>query len=194
MSSKRKSSITITLPYQCTRADTVDNGRDILLSLCIKSRTNILVESTGIRVTSLEVPDHVTRGHDVELRCSWDLTSHKLYSVKWYRDGQEFYRFLPSEDPPRATLPLRGVHVNESASTGPRVVLTRLDLDSSGRYKCEVISDWPEFHTADRSAILLVVGECQRNMLNVRVPGSSAKGKVPGTVACTDGPKIECQG
>ncbi|XP_042858139.1 uncharacterized protein LOC122244325, partial [Penaeus japonicus] len=45
----------------------------------------------------------------------------------------------------------------ESASTGPRVVLTRLDLDSSGRYKCEVISDWPEFHTADRSAILLVV-------------------------------------
>ena len=32
------------------------------------------------------------------LRCSYDLEGSELYSVKWYKNGQEFYRFMPGMD------------------------------------------------------------------------------------------------
>ncbi|XP_068213887.1 uncharacterized protein [Palaemon carinicauda] len=42
-------------------------------------------------------------------------------------------------------------------SNGDMIVLKNVELNSSGRYKCEVISDAPEFHTADKSAKKMVV-------------------------------------
>ena len=32
---------------------------------------------------------------DVSLPCSYDLEDDILYSIKWYRDDKEFYRYLP---------------------------------------------------------------------------------------------------
>jgi beat protein, putative len=34
------------------------------------------------------------------LNCSFDLQGDELYSIKWYKDSIEFYRFLPKSDPP----------------------------------------------------------------------------------------------
>ena len=34
----------------------------------------------------------VPRNDRVELVCNYDMEGDKLYSVKWYRNGQEFYR------------------------------------------------------------------------------------------------------
>ncbi|XP_066954792.1 junctional adhesion molecule 2A-like [Macrobrachium rosenbergii] len=117
---------------------------------------SLLVCGQGVVLTSVEVPEHVSRGQDVELKCLWNLTSHKLYSVKWYRDGREFFRFMPSESPPKAVYDQPGIHVNKELSTGETVILRNVDLSSGGRYKCEVISDG-EFHTADKSGIMMVV-------------------------------------
>ena len=37
----------------------------------------------------------------VELYCNFqlDMEQSSLYSVKWYRDNVEFFRYIPSEDP-----------------------------------------------------------------------------------------------
>ncbi|XP_068213884.1 uncharacterized protein [Palaemon carinicauda] len=111
----------------------------------------------GIRITSLEVPETVDMGEDATLKCCYDLASHDLYSVKWYRDDEEFFRYMPSESPPMATQELNGVSVSKDQSNGDMIVLRNVELNSSGRYKCEVISDAPEFHTADKSAEMMVV-------------------------------------
>ncbi|XP_068213886.1 uncharacterized protein [Palaemon carinicauda] len=113
----------------------------------------------GIRITSLEVPETVDMGEDATLKCCYDLASHDLYSGKWYRDDEEFFRYMPSESPPMATQELNGVSVSKDQSNGDMIVLKNVELNSSGRYKCEVISDAPEFHTADTSAEMMVVGK-----------------------------------
>ncbi|XP_042858918.1 uncharacterized protein LOC122245036 [Penaeus japonicus] len=114
------------------------------------------VAESGVRVTSLDVPNHVARGDNVNLTCLWDLNSYNLYSVKWYRDDREFYRFIPSENE-KGILNLPGINVDEERSDGHVVVLLNVGLDTGGHYKCEVISQYPEFHTADKSKEMLVV-------------------------------------
>ena len=34
-------------------------------------------------------------GGDISLACRYELEEDVLYSIKWYRDDQEFYRYLP---------------------------------------------------------------------------------------------------
>lgn len=63
----------------------------------------------------MEVPQSVPLGKSVTLRCHYDLTGDELYSVKWYRDYVEFYRYLPSDEQKSGqTFTLKGVHVDVS--------------------------------------------------------------------------------
>lgn len=34
-------------------------------------------------------------GGEVVLRCDYELGGDSLYSIKWYREQTEFYRYLP---------------------------------------------------------------------------------------------------
>ncbi|XP_071550334.1 cell adhesion molecule 2-like [Panulirus ornatus] len=110
-----------------------------------------------VLVRELEVPEFVGRGEDVELGCHWQVPRDELYSLKWYLNDREFFRFKPEEEPSIAVHPLPGVYVNTELSTGERLVLNNVQLSSSGKYKCEVIAEWPNFHTADKSAPMTVV-------------------------------------
>ena len=38
---------------------------------------------------------HAETGRDISLLCAYELEQDILYSIKWYRDDKEFYRFLP---------------------------------------------------------------------------------------------------
>lgn len=62
----------------------------------------------------LNVPRAVRAGHSVTLGCEYDLEDAPLYSVKWYRDNGEFYRYVPKEEPPTRVFPLPGLHVDVS--------------------------------------------------------------------------------
>jgi hypothetical protein len=65
----------------------------------------------------VRVPAQEAINRDVLLRCSFDLHPPAvLYSVKWYKDGSEFYRYLPAETPPTQAFTLPGVTVNVSPS------------------------------------------------------------------------------
>ena len=35
-------------------------------------------------------------GQDLSLMCNYQVMGDSLYSIKWYRDDQEFFRFIPA--------------------------------------------------------------------------------------------------
>jgi len=49
------------------------------------------------------IPAHAIRGQKAVMRCNYDLEGDRLYSVKWYFNQKEFYRFIPSGKP-RVTI------------------------------------------------------------------------------------------
>ena len=61
------------------------------------------------------MPPHATKGDDVSMECIYDLESDKLYSVKWYRNGHEFYRYIPSDKQKRRIYDRPGINVDVSA-------------------------------------------------------------------------------
>lgn len=97
----------------------------------------------------MDVPSPTTQGESVELICSYKLDEDKLYSVKWYKDDVEFYRYVPNDWPPGQFLPLQGVRVDLSKSGSQSVYLREVDLNSAGTYRCEVSAEAPEFQTVE---------------------------------------------
>ncbi|OXU26137.1 hypothetical protein TSAR_003323 [Trichomalopsis sarcophagae] len=123
------------------------------LSLALLLPTRI----DGLRMMELVVPQHVARGNSVKLECNFNLDNVILYSVKWYKDGNEFYRYVPREQPPVLVFVLPGVTVDIHNSTERSVVLNSVNLMSSGRYRCEVSAEAPAFQTVSDHSDMLVV-------------------------------------
>ena len=48
------------------------------------------------------------------LECLYDLQGDSLYSVKWYRNGQEFYRHIPTDRPQTVVFRQAGLIVDVS--------------------------------------------------------------------------------
>ncbi|KAK8744664.1 hypothetical protein OTU49_000555, partial [Cherax quadricarinatus] len=111
----------------------------------------------SVRVTSLEVPVHAVRYSNQTLTCQYDLGNRKLYSIKWYHNMEEFFRYMPEESPSMEMFNNSNVKVIMEASTGEKVVLQEVDLSASGEYTCEVHSEFPDFIGADASAPMTVV-------------------------------------
>ncbi|XP_066968798.1 cell adhesion molecule 3-like [Macrobrachium rosenbergii] len=111
----------------------------------------------ALRMRNFEVPLHVYRGNSTVLKCEFDLQGERLYSVKWYKGGREFFRYVPNERPMKQDYVVQGVKVDMEASTGQQVVLKSATLATSGRYKCEVLAEAPAFNTLVEHAILTVV-------------------------------------
>ncbi|CAG7828078.1 unnamed protein product [Allacma fusca] len=65
-----------------------------------------------LRIADVRIPSHTIRNQPVRLECHYDLEREALYSVKWYKDGKEFYRFLPGDDPPAQVFDQPGVKVD----------------------------------------------------------------------------------
>ncbi|KFM68176.1 hypothetical protein X975_03295, partial [Stegodyphus mimosarum] len=97
----------------------------------------------------MDVPSPTNQGESVELICSYELDEDNLYSVKWYKDDIEFYRYVPNDWPPGQFLPLEGVRVDLSKSGSQSVYLRHVDLNSAGVYRCEVSAEAPEFQTVE---------------------------------------------
>ncbi|XP_050342664.1 uncharacterized protein LOC126768533 [Nymphalis io] len=112
----------------------------------------------GLHNLEINVPSAVLIGETVTLECTWQLEDEEtLYSVKWYRGREEFYRYIPKELPHTRVFPLPGIEVDISRSGARRVVLQEATPAMAGRFRCEVSADAPTFHTEIRSAPLDVV-------------------------------------
>ncbi|BES94559.1 beat protein [Nesidiocoris tenuis] len=113
--------------------------------------------SDGLKLIDVKIDKHVVMGRGTTLECLFDMESEPLYSVKWYKDGHEFFRFVPKEVPPSQHFSVPGVHVDLENSTEAQVRLTHLELKSSGKYRCEVSAEGPSFQTVSAHSDMLVV-------------------------------------
>ena len=124
------------------------------------------------------MPDQLILGQSARLGCDFDLEQSRLYSVNWYKDGKEFFRFMPSMENKVQVFPVEGVNVDvryscldlrvkdlsslscqKLGSNSSHVKLYPVVLDSGGIYRCEVSNESPDFDTVTEASILSVVGE-----------------------------------
>jgi hypothetical protein len=68
----------------------------------------------SLQGVKLVFPPVVRLGGEATLLCLYDLEGEPLYSVKWYRGNQEFYRYVPKESPPGRAFPFEGIVVDVS--------------------------------------------------------------------------------
>ncbi|XP_060803773.1 endothelial cell-selective adhesion molecule-like isoform X2 [Amyelois transitella] len=127
--------------------------RAIALFLFLLSNQGF-IESIGIR--DLQVPGHAAEGGEALLGCQFDLHGDTLYSVKWYKDGREFYRYMPGNNPPITCFPAPGVEVDLSRSSMNVVTLVHLNRASAGVYSCEVSGEAPSFDTISLNKLVSI--------------------------------------
>ncbi|KAG8327923.1 hypothetical protein J6590_006085 [Homalodisca vitripennis] len=141
----------------------------------------------GLSLTSVRIERHTLVGNSSILECYYDLQGEPLYSVKWYKDGNEFFRFLPKDNPPKQVFPLNGVEVDVDSSNATQVRLIRLSLSSTGRYRCEVSAEAPSFQTVSDHGDMMTVAIPREGP---RISGGRARYQLGDTVRvnCTSGP------
>ncbi|XP_031364074.1 uncharacterized protein LOC102680028 [Apis dorsata] len=135
------------------------NRRTPLSSIIAISAFMLHSGIVALRMTALQIPQHVVLNETVRMQCNFNLDKELLYSVKWYKDGHEFYRYVPRDVPMVQTFRVPGVDVNTHNSTERSVVLNNVNLTSSGRYRCEVSAEAPAFQTVSDHADMTVVGK-----------------------------------
>ncbi|KAF8792937.1 Cell adhesion molecule 3 like protein [Argiope bruennichi] len=134
-----------------------------------------------------EVLLSVVSGDSAILTCFYDLGKEKLYSVKWYKDHVEFFRFFPSLSPQYMAFPAPGLDIDLSKSSPNTVYLRNLTLQSEGQYTCQISADEPYFGCVQvhRDVVVyippesspLIYGEVTEYGDNITVRCSSAKSK-----------------
>ncbi|XP_030761169.1 uncharacterized protein LOC115886213 isoform X2 [Sitophilus oryzae] len=111
----------------------------------------------GLKWVRVNVPQYRVPGEVAQLQCDYDLGNDTLYSVKWYKEHEEFYRFVPKALPPANSYKVDGVHVDMTKSDNRKVVLHSVNWKSSGLFRCEVSAEAPSFASAQSEARMEVV-------------------------------------
>ncbi|XP_067009661.1 uncharacterized protein [Anabrus simplex] len=111
----------------------------------------------ALRLLEVRIPMHTVRDQSARLECHFDLEGEALYSIKWYKDGNEFYRYVPRDMPPAQIFSLPGVSVDIEQSSESHVTLRSVNLSSTGRYRCEVSGEAPSFQTVSDHGDMIVV-------------------------------------
>lgn len=110
-----------------------------------------------LRIQSIDVPKYAKVGDTLVLGCNFVIGSDQLYSVKWYKDNMEFYRYVPKDSPRAQEFGVAGVSVSLDRSGDKTVEIPRISLDTAGTYMCEVSSEAPRFKTVEASTDLTVI-------------------------------------
>ncbi|ALC40072.1 beat-IIIa, partial [Drosophila busckii] len=113
--------------------------------------------TSSLTMTEVKIPNHIMRLKSALLGCRYALDGESLYSVKWYKDGHEIYRYVPRDKPPGQAFPLPGVNIDLRNSSDTQVLLRRVTLQSTGLYRCEVSGEAPAFNTVSESETMTVV-------------------------------------
>ncbi|XP_068984754.1 uncharacterized protein [Bombus flavifrons] len=145
------SSVTSMASDSCSRCKGMcpTKMRLALLLLC-----SLFGTGASIQLLRLDVPKMADpRWEKVILKCEYDLGGEDLYSVKWYKDGAEFFRFMPGSRPPGRNFSVDGIYVDVNKSDSKQVTLLgqannrRGKVNLMGSYGCEVSSEGPSFLT-----------------------------------------------
>ncbi|XP_034942336.1 uncharacterized protein [Chelonus insularis] len=113
--------------------------------------------SSDVKVT-VDIPKEAEIGENIDMKCNWEIYGGKsLYTVKWYKDGHEFFRYIPNNHQPIQTFSQAGVKLDTARSKENLIRVTNLTLDNAGQYKCEISTDGPAFATSFKTGNLSVI-------------------------------------
>ncbi|KAF8784488.1 Cell adhesion molecule 2 like protein [Argiope bruennichi] len=128
---------------------------------CYLEPNNCIIHglSSGLKFVQLDIPGALHSGESTWLKCQYELGEDELYSVKWYKNNVEFFRYLPSDMPAGQNYELLGVYVDLPKSNATHVYLYKTDLNTEGTYGCEVSTEAPSFRTvkADKELRIYVL-------------------------------------
>ncbi|XP_017140082.1 uncharacterized protein LOC108154331 [Drosophila miranda] len=131
-----------------------------LLGALLLATFNGWLPAEGLHLSSLSVPRIIDVAQKAKLFCSYEMGNRTLNSVKWYKDGLEFFRYSPLTPPTTNWFPVKGVTIAEGSSHCNQFIcnveLEKLNIHSSGQYRCEVSGDAPEFKLIDQTANMTV--------------------------------------
>lgn len=68
---------------------------------------------------SVTIPMAAKIGDTVTLQCDFNLEGDPLYTVKWYKGPNEFFRYIPKEMPSTREFPLAGINIDVSSDQLP---------------------------------------------------------------------------
>ncbi|XP_076067810.1 uncharacterized protein LOC143040593 [Oratosquilla oratoria] len=112
----------------------------------------------AVELIDVKVPEYKERGSSASLRCHYRLGGNtQLYSLKWYKEGRQFFQHIPGNAEPVSVFKVAGINVNLDRSDGKTVVLDGLQLNSSGNFRCEIITEGPKFVTSVGEGNLTVI-------------------------------------
>ncbi|XP_024084415.1 uncharacterized protein LOC106664799 isoform X2 [Cimex lectularius] len=114
-----------------------------------------------LKLIRLTVPKYKMRGELALLECLYELEGDTLYAVKWYKENEEFYKYVPKLNPPKTSYKVEGIKVDHQLSDNTRVALRSVNLKSSGVYKCEVSAEAPSFASAQKESRMDVMYESE---------------------------------
>ncbi|KAG1658392.1 hypothetical protein GQR58_023000 [Nymphon striatum] len=109
------------------------------------SPVSLIFNVISIKLTQMYVPVVTTPSNDVKLICKFNLGQETLYSIKWYKDGVEFYRYVPKARPKSIAFNNRGIQVDLNKSNSEQVYLNNVNTYSAGEYRCEASGESPAF-------------------------------------------------
>ncbi|CAG2162098.1 unnamed protein product [Oppiella nova] len=92
----------------------------------------------SLQTVRITAPDYVRFGDPLWLNCSCDLQLQQIYSIKWFKDNQEFYRFIVSEANPKTWYNTSGVYPDPVKSNKGDIYMTSTDFQTQGSYRCEI--------------------------------------------------------
>ncbi|XP_063871477.1 uncharacterized protein LOC135106409 [Scylla paramamosain] len=136
--------------------------RDVLVLTVVLTVTG---GASEVLLKEVRVPSVALEGDMLHLHCDYEDGS-SLYTLKWYKDGLEFYRHKPGvlHIPDHSCLDddVEGVSVDCWMSSEGEVVLKDVTSSTSGLYKCEVIGEQPTFRKEEKKGYLKVFSEALR--------------------------------
>ena len=107
-------------------------------------------------IERVEVPRYLLAGAAPLLQCRYRYQPQP-YSVRWYKNGREFYSFVVDKAVPQSVHPVPGITVDLARSSQSEVSLASVSSLTTGRFRCEVSGAAPVFPTDTKYADLLVV-------------------------------------
>ncbi|XP_069978452.1 uncharacterized protein [Penaeus vannamei] len=113
--------------------------------VCALSLAMLFHGGASVRLLEIQVPSMVQAGATVHLVCRYDLEGASLYSLNWWRGSQQFYQFSPNTPRPITVYDSPGINVDTELSGRDVVVLRNVTHTTAGRFKCEVLADYPSF-------------------------------------------------
>ncbi|XP_049809012.1 uncharacterized protein LOC126252184 [Schistocerca nitens] len=138
----------------------------------------------ALRLVRVRVPPLVARGMTARLECRFELQRDRLYSVTWYKDHEEFYRYVPRAPTPQHSYRLEGVRVVDELSDSQQVILRSVSLRATGVYRCEVSAEAPSFTS--------VHGEGHMQVVSLPHEGPEISGEVGGVFRQGDALALNC--